>query len=477
MTSDVAGVTAIEAARRIREGAFSSAVLIRACLDKARANADLNAFITLDEAGAMAAARQADADIAAGKAIGPLTGVPIVVKDNIHVAGLPSSAGTPSLANFRPRTDAPVVAALRTAGAVILGKTNMHELAFGISGYNEAFYETVVGVRNAYDRSRMAGGSSAGTAAAIGARIVPAGLGTDTGGSTRIPAAVNGIAGFRPTVGRYSAEGIAPISRTRDTAGPMARTVADVALLDAVITGEAPVKGAVLAGLRLGVEQAHFFQHLDADTAAVMHDTLARLRAAGAIIVPVEIPGLAAADAAVGLPVALYEAYDDMKTYLDRHVPDLSIEDLVAKIASADVKATYWDLVLPRKLRGPKGLVDSKPMYEAAMAISRPVLQKLYADTFNTCAISALIFPTVPRIAIEQHRGASDPEHFGLYIHNTGPGSNAGIPGLSIPAALGPSGMPVGVEIDGPAGSDRTLLAIGLAIESVLGPLPPPSAA
>ncbi len=184
--------------------------------------------------------------------------MPIVVKDNIEVARLPSTGGTPALKGYVPKADAPVVKRLRDAGAIVLGKTNMHELAFGISGYNPAYNTGAeVGVRNAYDASRSAGGSSSGTGAALGARIVLAGLGTDTGGSVRVPCAFNGCAALRPTVGRYSQKGILPISHTRDTAGPMALAMSDVELLDRVISGakrgqgRRPEGGAIGAGERL----------------------------------------------------------------------------------------------------------------------------------------------------------------------------------------------------------------------------------
>jgi indoleacetamide hydrolase len=474
---DLTRLTVADAARLIRARTITSAELTQAYLARAEQNGALNAFITLDRDGAMAAARRADADLAAGRVKGPLHGVPLVVKDNTHVAGLPNTAGTPALRTFVPKENAPVVQKLLDAGAVVLGKTNMHELAFGISGYNEAFFTaTPIGVRNPYDLTRFAGGSSSGTAAAIAASLAPGGLGSDTGGSSRIPSAVTGGAGFRPTLGRYSQDGITPISHTRDTAGPMARTVADVALLDAVIDGSPPVAPVALSGVKLGVYRAHFFANLDADTKAVTEAALAKLKTAGATIVEVDMPDLQRLNNAVSFPVALYEAYDDLRAYLAKYVPAVSIDDVARQIASKDVKGTYDGLVMPRKLPAPNGVVDAAPAYQAAMRELRPALHKYYADTFEKYGIAALIFPTTPHVAAVQGPEASSLETFLLFIQNTDPGSNAGIPGLSIPAGLGPSGLPVGIEIDGPSSSDEQLLALGMAIEKVLGPTPPPKA-
>ncbi|MCF8197467.1 MAG: indoleacetamide hydrolase [Sulfuritalea sp.] len=470
-------LTATQAAADICAGKYSSEALVTAALERAKSRPELNAFITLDEAGSLKAAKAADAARKRGKACKPLAGVPLVIKDNIQVAGLPNTAGTAALKNFVPKKDAPVIRKLRAAGAIILGKTNMHELAFGISGYNAA-YQTGAspGVRNAWDPAKIAGGSSSGNGAAIGAHIVTAGLGTDTGGSVRIPCAFNGCAALRPTVGRYSQAGIAPISHTRDTAGPMAVSMADIALLDRVIAGGAKIEPANLKKLRVGVV-ASMMANLDADTQAAMDAAITKMKAAGVTVVDVEMAKLAEVNGAVGFPVALYEAYDDMVIYLKQNGTGISIADLAKGIASPDVKGTYDGLVIPRKLPGPnKTLVDAKPAYDAAMKTGRPALQKLYKDTFKHNKLDAIIFPTVPKVAIDSNPESSSLANFGLFIQNTDPAGNAGIPGLQIPLALGASSkLPIGLELDGPAGSDRKLIGMGLALEQLFGRLPAPA--
>lgn len=471
---DPTQLTATEAAAAVCNGRISSESLVRTAIARARAHSELNAFVTLDEAGALAAARAVDARRAGGAPCRPLEGVPIVVKDNMQAAGLPATGGTPALRGFVAAQDAPVVSRLREAGAIVLGKTNLHELAFGITGYNPA-YNTgpQPGVRNAYDPSRMAGGSSSGTGAALGARIALAGLGTDTGGSVRIPCALNGCASLRPTVGRYSQEGILPISHTRDTAGPMAVSVGDLELMDRVIAGGTPAGPADLRGVRLGVAQP-FLANLDADTRAAFDAALARLRSAGATVVDVAMPDLMALNGNVGFPVALYEAFDDVTAYLATYRTGITIQQLAAGIASPDVKGTYDGLVLTRKLPGPNGsVVDAAPAYRAAMATHRPALIKLYADTFSANRLDALVFPTVPHVAPPVTLQVSSIENFLLFIQNTDPGSNAGLPGLQIPIGLGATTrLPVGLELDGPSGSDRRLVALGMAVERVLGRVP-----
>lgn len=466
-------LTLTQTAADLGAGKITSIALTTEALSRAKANFDLNAFVTLDEAGSLKAAAGFDAN---GDKAKPLGGVPIVIKDNIEVAGLPCSAGTPALKDYVPKADAPVVAKLRAAGAIIIGKTSMHELAFGISGYNTAFKTGLeFGARNAYDRALIAGGSSSGTGAAIGARIVAGGLGTDTGGSVRVPGALNGCASLRPTVGRYPQQGIAPISHTRDTAGPMAATMADVELLDRVIAGGEAIEPADLSRIRIGIVKT-MLTNLDADTEAAFHAAVAQMKTRGVTVVPIEMPQLAEFNGQVGFPVALYEAYDDMVAYLAHTGTGISIDALAREISSSDVKGTYDGLVIPRKLPAPDDtLVDAKPIYDAAIKIARPALQALYANTFADNRLDAIAFPTTPRVAIASNPDSSSLENFALFIQNTDPGSNAGIPGIQIPIALGAaSRLPVGLELDGPAGSDRKLLAIGLALEKLFGRLPAP---
>jgi mandelamide amidase len=463
-----------QAARLIREGRVSSVELTRALLRRIRANRDLNAFITVDEDAALKAAQRADRERenCEPRELGALHGVPLVLKDNIHVAGLPNTAGTPGLRKFVPHENAPVTQALLDAGAIVLGKTNMHELAAGITSNNAAFGA----VKTPYDRTRFAGGSSGGTGSAVGARLAPGGLGTDTGGSVRIPAALNGIAGLRPTLKRYSQVGITPLAATRDTAGPMARTVADLVLLDSVITRDwRPVRPQSAHGIRLGVVR-EMFENLDAETAALTAKALEKLRRAGVTLVDARMDGLADLDGKVSFPVVFFEANRDLTAYLSDYHTGITLDQLASQIASPDVKGIFEGAVLT----GAPGAIP-RSVYDAAITVYRPQLQKLYADTFANYSIDGIIFPTTPLPAspavgsddVVDLNGTKVPTLL-TYIRNTDPGSNAGVPGLSLPMALTKAGLPLGIEIDGPAGSDRKLLAIGLTLERILGRLPPP---
>jgi mandelamide amidase len=471
---DLTQLTVTEAVKLIEEGRITSEQLTRALLAKIAANQDLNAFITVNGIDAIEAARAADeARRRDPSHFGPLHGVPLLVKDNIHVAGLPNTAGTPGLQNFVPDANAPTVQALLDAGAIVLAKTDMHELAFGITSNNAAFGA----VRNPYDKSRFPGGSSGGNASAIAARLAPGAIGTDTGGSVRIPAALCGIVALRPTINRYSQVGVTPISHTRDTVGPMARSVSDLLLLDSVMTRDwrntptvAPRK------IRLGVVQ-EMFQNIDTETLQLVNRALDKLRHAGVEIVELQASGFLDLDNQSGFPIALFEATRDIAKYLSSYDTGITLSQLAAQIASPDVKFVFDTFVVP-------GAPNAIPqfVYDDALNVVRPTLQKLYADTFDNNELDAIVFPTTPLPASPIIgsdstvilNGVQVPT-FQTYIRNTDPGSIAGVPGIALPVALTGGGLPVGLEIDGPAGSDRHLLAVALALEKILGHLPAPA--
>jgi len=356
-----------------------------------------------------------------------------------------------------------VVRRLRAAGALIAGKTSMHELAFGITTNN-----SVTGAaRNPWDPSRIPGGSSGGSGVVVAAGLVPAAIGTDTGGSVRVPAALCGVVGLRPTVGRMPGQGIAPISATRDTAGPIARSVEDCALLDRVLAGgQAGEEHAVmsLAGVRLGMARGPFWDELESGVREVAESALERLRAAGVQIVEVSLPGVSELNGAAGFPIALFEFVRDMGAYLRDAGRGIDLQRLVEGIGSPDVAAIARPL-----LSG--GAVPESAYQEALKA--RRKLQALYVDAFASSGVQALLMPTTPLTAAPighdetvLFNGQQCPT-FPTFIRNTDPGSNAGIPGITLPAGLA-AGLPVGLGLDGPAGSDRRLLVLAAAIEPLL---------
>jgi mandelamide amidase len=471
---DLTHLTVTDAARLIREGKVTSVRLTDALLKKIASNRDLNAFITLDGDNAIEAAHAADEVRRRDRAhLGPIHGVPLVVKDNIHVAGIRNTAGTPGLRNFVPDENAPTVQALLDAGAIVIGKTNMHELAFGITSNNAAFGA----VEDPYDKTRFPGGSSGGNGSAIAARLVPGGIGTDTGGSVRIPAALTGIVALRPTINRYSQVAVTPISHTRDTVGPMARTVSDLILLDSVISGDWSHTGTVARRrIRLGVVP-EMFENIDTETLQLVNQALDRLRGEVVEIVELQVSGFLDLDNQSGLPIALFEATQDISAYLSTYDTGLTLSQLAAQIASPDVKLVFDTFVVPG---APQAITQS--VYDNAVNVARPRLQALYADTFESNGLDAIIFPTTPLPASPiigsdstvNLNGVQVPT-FQTYIRNTDPGSVAGVPGISLPVALTKGGLPVGVEIDGPAGSDRRLLGVALTLEEILGRLQVPA--
>src|SRR4051794_25400900 len=466
--------SAAEIIAAIRTKKITATAVTKAAIERAEQLKDLNALIFLNKDGAMATV----AEIDEGRS-GPLAGLPVVIKDNINTIDYPTSGGTPALHGVHPRTNAPSFDMLFRAGAIIIGKTNLHELAFGITSTNLSPFAGPV--KNPYDTTRIPGGSSGGTAAAIAAGIVSCGLGTDTGGSTRIPAALTGTVGLRPSVGnggtqrRYHDNNlVVPISHTRDTVGPMGRTVADVALLDSVITHSKMAVAEPLRGKRFGIA-ASLWAGLDPDVEDVMKAARQKLEGAGAVFVEADMVGLFEKNEKVSSPLALHEPIEDFPAYLKASdIPDITLADIAAKIASPDVKGAFG--AITADAFGAK--------YQDALTVQRPALQKMYADYFRDNSVDAILFPTAiaPAPLIDAVKGSGEMSInggppvpvFDTMIRNTDPGSNAGIPGLSLFAGMTSAGLPVGLEIDGPVGSDAKLLGLGLSIEAVLGNAPPP---
>jgi mandelamide amidase len=468
-------LTIAEAVAAFISEKLTSVELVSACLERAEKCKELNVYVTLDREGALEAARDADRQRKSGQLMKPLSGIPIVIKDNIHTAGLRCTAGSPAFSSFVPSEDAPTVHKLREAGAIILGKTNMHELAFGVTGYNKTYNTgSIVGVRNPYNISCIAGGSSSGSAAALGARMALGAIGTDTGGSMRIPSALNGCASLRPSAGRYSNKGMIPIAGSRDTVGPMALCMSDLALLDSIITDEYELPSLSLNKLRFGVP-TECWRNLDSDTKELAEAALNKLQAHGVVFVPIDDAGLQALNAPVGFSVVIYEAYESMVKYLRVYEHKMDIEELVSKIGSSDVRSIYQDWVLPQKIPSPEGLIDVEPLYKAAQCHGRPLLRERYQTLFTHHELDALFFPTTAIVAPLANNDVNLPNNFEHLIQNTEPSASAGVPSIQIPVGLGKfSGLPVGVELDGPQGSDRRLIAIGQLIESVVGRIPRP---
>ena len=281
----------------------------------------------------------------------------------------------------------------------------------------------------------------------------------------RIPAALTGIVGFRPSTGRYDSTAVTPISHTRDTVGLMARSVGDIFAMDQVVVpGEMPV----ITGVRLGIARDYYFDNVDAQSATVIESALDKLRDAGITLVEASPNDIGNLNAQSAFPIALYEVVRDLPAYLDRFGTGQSFESVAASAASPDVKGLFG------LLGTPEGQIPAE-VYAAALDARRN-MQEAFAVYFQDNELDGLIFPTtlLPARPIEgsletvELNGAQVPT-FATYIHNTDPASIAGLPGISLPAGLTQQGLPVGLEIDGPEGSDRRLLAVALVVERALG--------
>ncbi|MEI4272483.1 amidase family protein [Klenkia sp. LSe6-5] len=395
---------------------------------------------------------------------GPLAGVPIAVKDNVDVLDLPTSGGTPVLHGSRPGRDHHAVARLRAAGATVVGKTNLHELAFGITSNNAAYGP----VRNPHDPTRSAGGSSGGSAVAVATGVVPVALGTDTGGSVRVPAAHCGVVGYRPTTGRWGGhEGVVGLSSTRDTVGALASTVADVVLLDQLVAGSDPASVPHARMLRLGVPLPGFFDGLAEEVADAVGRALDTLADAGVDLVEVDVVAAHELDARCGFPIVFHEVLRTLPAYLGSLPDGPTFEELLAGVAGPDVRGALEHAV---------GEPVPGSVYAECLGL-REELRAAYATAHELPGggrLDALVYPTTPLVAPPlgdddtTDLGGEQVPVFGTTIQNTGPGSTAGMPAVSLPCGTTPAGLPVGLSLETVPDADRALLAVARRVEQLL---------
>ena len=451
-------MTLLEAAGALRKRKISSVELTRLALDRiTRMNPALNAFLTVTKETAWARARALDQELAEGIDRGPLHGIPIAHKDCFATKGVRTTDGSKILARRVPDHDAEVVAQLDRAGAVMLGKTNLHELCYGITSNNPHFGA----VHNPWNLERIPGGSSGGSAAAVAAEMVFAASGTDTGGSIRIPASFCGVVGLKPTYGRLSRRGVMPLGLTLDHIGPIARTVRDTAACFHAMAGEpasiihhgadTPLQinpPAGVEGLRIGVPENFFFDRLDPEITASIRRAVQTLAGLGARMLEVHLPDMEALNS-IGRLVLFAEAASVWKRYLDR--PGFG-------------KDAFGEDVFAALERG--CLVPATEYLEAQR--QRRKLSKKLAKVWNE--IDCLIFPvtptTAPRIgdAVIRIGGIEEDVRIGS-TRLVRPFNVLGWPALAMPCGFSELGLPIGLQLVAAPGQEEMLFRVGSAFE------------
>jgi aspartyl-tRNA(Asn)/glutamyl-tRNA(Gln) amidotransferase subunit A len=443
--------TIVDASRAIRSGAASAGSLVEACLERiARLDRSINAFITVDAEQTRADSRRADEEIAAGRDRGPLHGIPISIKDIIDVRGMPTTAASRVRARTPAEGDAPVVRRLREAGAVVVGKTNLHEFALGTTNEDSAFGP----VRHPLDPARSPGGSSGGSAASVIAGMALASIGTDTGGSVRIPAAACGLVGLKPAFGDIPIGGVVPLSETLDHVGPLCRSVEDAAILYAACvgaaSGDAP-EGADLRAIKIGVLRGYFTALLEAPVARAFEDVCARLTDQGAILEEVTIPH-ADDTAAVYLHIVLAEAAAihaaTLESRPDDYTPNVRIRLEMGRYILAEdyVRARHGRDALTREVD--EALAGRSALLLPSLAITAPALG---ATTVMLAGSEEPIRSVMLRLT----------QLFNITGH----------PAISLPCPVGPGSMPVGLQLAGARQGTRDLLNVARAVEQALSGL------
>jgi aspartyl-tRNA(Asn)/glutamyl-tRNA(Gln) amidotransferase subunit A len=475
--SGLPGATAAEIRRRVAAREVSCEEVTRAHLDRVAAvEPGIDAFLVVAADRALDAARRLDAALGRGEAPGPLAGVPLAVKDVLHVPGLPTTCGSRMLEGYAPPFGATAVLRLEAAGAIVVGKTNMDEFAMGSSTENSAYKVA----RNPWDAARVPGGSSGGSAAAVAARMAPLALGTDTGGSIRQPAAFCGVCGLKPTWGRVSRYGLVAFASSLDQAGPFARTVEDVALASSALFGPDPLDATsapeavpdfaeALArgahGLRVGVPWGFLADGVEAETMARFRESLADLEAAGATVVEVALPHLPHAIATYYL-VATAEASSNLARYdgvrYGRRAPgshDLAL--LYGRTRDLGFGAEVKRRIILGTFALSSGYYDA--YYLRAQKV-RTLIRSDFEAALGACDVIAT--PTTPTPAFRLGEKTGDPLQMYLADIFTVPANLAGLPALSLPCGLA-DGLPVGLQLLGRSFDEATLLRAGAAYQRV----------
>jgi aspartyl-tRNA(Asn)/glutamyl-tRNA(Gln) amidotransferase subunit A len=470
--SDLTDLSLLDAAASLRTADVSSLELTQACLARlASLDADLHAFLAVTEALALEQARAADERLAAWRrqsdgALPLMWGIPVAVKDVLCLAGEPTTAGSRILEGFRPPYTATSVQRVIDAGAVILGKTNTDEFAMGSSTENSAYGVT----HNPWDLSRVPGGSSGGSAAAVAARLCFAALGTDTGGSVRQPAAFCGVTGLKPTYGRTSRYGLIAYGSSLDTVGAFARSAADLAPVFASIAGHDPLdstsltdplspidlESASIQGVRIGVPEEYFIEGIQAEVEQAVRQAIDLYRTLGAHVVPVSLP-----HTNLALPVYYLIAPAEASANLARYDgvrfgPRIPGEGLMEQYFETR-GALFGPEVKRRIMLGTYAL--SAGYYDAYYAQAQKVRTLIKADFERAFEqVDLIACPVAPTTAFGIGAHGDDP--LAMYLEDvfTLPANLAGIPGIAFPVGFDASGLPVGMQLNAPHLGEPALL-------------------
>ena len=453
-----AGLSALALSGLIRKGEISPVKAVRACLTRiGTLDPRVNAFMRVLEAEALSRAEEAEREIAAGRWRGPLHGVPFAVKDIFDVAGVPTTAGSKIWRDFIPQRDAAVVGRLKAAGGVLVGKLSLHEFAFGITSRNPHYGPTL----NPWDLAAMCGGSSSGSAAALAAGFVPLALGTDTGGSIRIPCSLCGTVGLKPTYGLVSRRGVLPLAWSLDHVGPMALHVEDIALALGIIAGHDPedptsarrapvdyqarLAGGV-EGLVVGVPKTFFYEGLREDVRRTVLGAVARLESLGARVEEIDLPGIVEADRAA-FTVLFSEAAANLEIHARTRPEEVGDEVMRNVRLGMTIPATRYVQALR---------VRTRLIHDLRAVFSRVDLLVVPATAVDAQPIHSTMAAVAPDRTVDIRAAMT---RFTRYFNL------AGNPVLSMPCGFSDRRLPVGMQLVGPPFGEATLLRAGHAYQ------------